>query len=320
VLIIKPSSLGDIVHGLQVAQSLADQRPETEIDWVARDIFALLPAHAECVREVIVFQRKRGLRGVFEVCRDLRARRYDYVMDMQGLARSGFMTLSARACRKRGRADGREGAPLFYTPVPMPEGGRKAHALDILRQFLPEVGAAAIPGRPLRFRDLPDIATIDARLAAGARPMVLIPHSRGEGKEWPHFEELAGRMLDALPGVPLVWDSHRPTPTRWDSHPSFVNTSGKTGLPAMTALLRSARLVVANDSGPMHLAAALKIPVLALFGRTSPERFGPHPASDPMNQSLRGLGNDINALTVDAVLAKAGEMVKAEATRVNSKI
>jgi ADP-heptose:LPS heptosyltransferase len=100
ILIIKPSSLGDIIHGLQVAQSLKAQQPDTRITWVAREIFAPLVEACACVDEVIVFHRKAGWAGLRQCIREIRARRYDWVWDMQGLARSGLMTWRARAGRK----------------------------------------------------------------------------------------------------------------------------------------------------------------------------------------------------------------------------
>jgi len=113
LLVIKPSSLGDIVHGLQVIQKVAQHFPHCRITWVARDRFAPLVEAAPFVHEVIHFRRKAGIRGILEVMKTLRAKRFDAVWDMQGLLRSGLMAAAALSSVKWGRHDSREGAGLF---------------------------------------------------------------------------------------------------------------------------------------------------------------------------------------------------------------
>ena len=95
LLVIKPSSLGDIVHGLQILQTVARQLPDCRITWVARDRFAPLVEAAPFIHEVIHFHRKEGARGLWEVMKTLRARHFDAVWDMQGLLRSGLMAAAA---------------------------------------------------------------------------------------------------------------------------------------------------------------------------------------------------------------------------------
>ena len=114
LLIIKPSSLGDIVHGLQVAASLKAQRPELRISWIVRDIFEALVRTCEVVDRTYVFQRSEGVRGFLKLMREVRQTHFDYVFDMQGLLRTGLMTWQARAAKKVGRSDAREGATFFY--------------------------------------------------------------------------------------------------------------------------------------------------------------------------------------------------------------
>ena len=110
LLVIKPSSLGDIVHALQVVQTLARERPDCRISWVVRERFAGLVQAAPFVHEAIIFRRRDGWRAFVQLLRQLRQRRFDAVWDMQGLLRSGLMTAAARAPQKWGRRDAREGA------------------------------------------------------------------------------------------------------------------------------------------------------------------------------------------------------------------
>ena len=110
LLVIKPSSLGDIVHALQVVQTLARERPDCRISWVVRERFAGLVQAAPFVHEVIIFRRRDGWREFLRLLRQLRQREFDAVWDMQGLLRSGLMTAAARAPEKWGRRDAREGS------------------------------------------------------------------------------------------------------------------------------------------------------------------------------------------------------------------
>ena len=114
MLIIKPSALRDIVHGLQVAASIKAQKPEWRISWIVRDIFAPLVRSSTAVDQVFVFQRHEGARGFLRTMREVRKREFDLVCDFQGLLRTGLMTKWARGRRKVGRPDAREGSGFFY--------------------------------------------------------------------------------------------------------------------------------------------------------------------------------------------------------------
>src|SRR5580692_10594390 len=135
LLIIKPSSLGDIVQGLQVATSLKAQRSDLRISWIVREMFAPIVRACEAIDHVYVFDRAGGAKGFLRLMREVRQTKFDYVFDMQGLLRTGLMTKRVRAKHKVGRSDAREWAGLFYTEkVQLPPGGRRSHSMDILLQ------------------------------------------------------------------------------------------------------------------------------------------------------------------------------------------
>ncbi|NJR43124.1 MAG: hypothetical protein HC767_11200, partial [Akkermansiaceae bacterium] len=152
LLIIKPSSLGDIVHGLQVVQTVAKKLPDCRITWVARDRFAPLVEAAPFVHEVIHFRRKEGFKGILDMMKILRARQFDLVWDMQGLLRSGLMTAAARSPEKWGRADSREGAGIFSRKVKMPAGSGPHHAIPLLLEFAKTLGIQEEIFSPLDLR------------------------------------------------------------------------------------------------------------------------------------------------------------------------
>ena len=313
LLIIKPSSLGDIICSLPVAQSIRDQLPSAEISWVVKSRFADIVRRCPTINgEIIEFQHAPGVRGILAIARvmqTLRKRHYDAVLDFQGLLRSGLMTWAAHAPVKIGIADAREGSRLACTHIaPLPPNGKESHAIAKLLQFLPAIGLQPRLLSPVIMQgDSPD--ALDHRLTR-QRLVVMIPNSRGAHKEWRGFRELTADLLNADPQCTVVWDSHLP----WETPPlkhtdRFINLTRRSSLPQLIELLRRAELVIANDSGPLHMAAALGKPTLALFGPTSPTRFGAFPPEEPRNRCLQAPDGDLTRLPVETVLHAALDML-----------
>jgi ADP-heptose:LPS heptosyltransferase len=306
LLIIKPSSLGDIVHGLQVAVSLKTQRPDLRIAWIVRDVFEPLVRICEVVDQTYVFRRAEGVRGFVRLMREVRQTHFDYVFDMQGLLRTGLMTWRARATRKVGRRDAREGATFFYgRKIPLPPGGAQSHALDVLLQFCPVLEAVPELRGELRFREAADLnlSFIDGR--RGQKPILIFPDSRRAEKRWNGFRQLTDLLLRDGTGRKIIWAGNNPLAYR-DKTPEgqFLNLTGNTSLVSLAALIRRADWVVCNDSGPLHLAAALGIKTLGLFGPTDPRLFGPYPLNRPTNHVVQAPVGDLRLLTAKDVYAR----------------
>jgi ADP-heptose:LPS heptosyltransferase len=301
VLIIKPSSLGDIVHGLQVAQSLRAQWPAAEVDWVAAKAFAPLVEACTAVHGVRLFERHGPLTAFGRLAGEIRRDSYDWALDMQGLARSALLLAASKARQKAGRADAREGARWLYRLKPeLPPDGRYSHALDILLNFLPLMGLRAKLAGPLVFR--PPVLDVYPAGLLESRPVVMFPDSRRPKKEWGGFYDLTARLLAQRPDLPIVWAGNTgPEPDLHWPLDRFWNLLGRTPLETLPALLTAARLVVCNDSGPMHLAAALQRPVVALFGPTNPNRFGPYPLDSKRHFIVRAPEGKMNRIEVDYV-------------------
>ena len=299
-LIIKPSSLGDIIHGLQVVQSLKDQLPGTHVTWVVSKSFLGFVEACDTVDRCLVFDRKGGIRGFFRLLKAIRKERYDVVMDMQGLARSGLMTYFSKADLKLGRSDAREGAGVAcHMRAALPQRGKDSHAVDILTAFLPLIGLESFLSQHLTFsKKIPWKAPWGDKKA-----LVLFPNSRRKEKEWPYFGELVDRLLKINFPMPIAWAGQDPLPVGEDwPKDRFFDLIGKTSLAELPDVIASAELVVSNDSGPMHLAAAQGVPVLALFGPTQPERYGPYPLNTPGHEVLQAPQGDLGKLSVDAVI------------------
>ncbi|MFP4166417.1 MAG: glycosyltransferase family 9 protein [Opitutales bacterium] len=297
LLVIKPSSLGDIMHGLQVVTSIRNQKPDAHITWVAGDGFAGLLETCEAVDEVLVFHRKGGAGAFLQLLCELRRSRYDVVLDMQGLARSGLMTWAARAERKLGRADARECAGWFYGERTPAVRAERPHAVEILLEFLPLLGLRReLVGAP-RF-ELP----VSEYAATGSEPPILIfPESRRPEKTWPYFTEFLSRAAREFPGRSFLWCGSSACSAACPEASNVRNLAGKTGLQELLSLVQTAAAVVANDSGPVHMAAAVGTPVLALFGPTPPEAYGPYPVDAPRHIVVRAPDGRMPSLKVSDV-------------------
>lgn len=291
ILIIKPSALGDVVHTLPILRLLRRQFPGAAIDWVVDHAFAgLIEGHPD-LNEVIRFERRRYARGLTDsearraflaFAGELRRRAFDLVVDLQGLFRSGWMAWQTRAAVRVGFANAREFAPAFYThrvPVPNVE----VHALD---RYLSVAEALGCPGGPVEF----DFGIGDADRAAagellatvgGPRLAVLLPGTNWPTKRWPavHFAALVGPLREryGLACVVAGGPGDRPL---GEQIPGALNLAGQTTLKQLVAVLERADLVIANDTGPMHVAAALGRPLVTLFGPTNPVRTGPYLRDD----------------------------------------
>ncbi|HKY86226.1 MAG TPA: lipopolysaccharide heptosyltransferase II [Pseudorhodoplanes sp.] len=285
LLIIKPSSFGDIIHSLPALALLRDHWPDTRIDWLVKEQWAELLIHQPALNEVLLFPAKfsawRRLR------RSLRERRYDMVIDLQGLLRSGVAALLSGAPVRVGFADAREGSVRCYTEK-ISICREAVHAvdrnIDLLRQIgIPAAGSAtfplAVPSSAERWAE--DLWNKE-RLGEGQSVVVLHPAARGETKRWPagRFAEVA-EQLAAKMGARIILVAAREqighvTEVTARLRTRAINLAGATSLLELAALIKRASLVISNDSGPMHLAAALATPVVGLFGPTDPQRVGPY--------------------------------------------
>ncbi len=278
ILIVKLSSLGDIFHALPAVHSLK-QGLDAEVDWVAQPEYAGLLQCLPDVSEMISFPRRKYSGNISSFLRTLRAREYDLVVDLQGLLKSALVAKMARGGKVVGPSFYREGANFLYDAV----AGRRdkdRHAVEENLDVVRFLGIPQIPVQfPVHFPPFPGKGT-------GLR-VALVPLSRGAHKNWPvqNFIEVA-RRLQKSRGAEIyllgseadraVCESIRSALGSDEGAGSVVNLAGKTSLVEMGSWLAGMNLVVANDSGPIHMAAALGVPVLAVFGPTDPVRTGPY--------------------------------------------
>jgi lipopolysaccharide heptosyltransferase I len=277
VLVVKMSSLGDILHALPTVHAFRAAGVGA-VDWVVQSEYAEVARWCPDVERVIAFPRREFRRGWPAFLRELRRERYDLIVDLQGLLKSAAVARLARGGPRLGPSFHREGARLFYSAVAGPRR-RDRHAVDECLDALRALGwpePEGPPVFPLRRLPFPEPEAPRPRLAFCAR-------SRWPSKNWPveNFMALGRRLLettggriylfggaaDAEPGARLAAGIGAPDRVR--------DLCGRTTLAELAAWMGGMDLAVTVDSGPMHLAAALGVPVLALFGPTDPVRTGP---------------------------------------------
>jgi heptosyltransferase-1 len=209
ILIVKPSSLGDIVHSLPFLNAIKSCFPKAEIHWVvARGLEGLLEGHP-MVDEIIIIDKDkwkkpgRLIETVNEIAgllREMRRRRYDLVMDLQGLFRSGVISMATGAHVRIGFSEAREGGWLFYTRKV--KGGREIHAVDRYLKIAEALGcdtSEVIFPFPLMKND--DVKVKETRTAPKSY-VVIVPGARWDTKKWP--AERFGEIASMLPMKSLV--------------------------------------------------------------------------------------------------------------------
>jgi lipopolysaccharide heptosyltransferase I len=300
ILIVKLSALGDVTHTLPALTALRRAHPDARISWLIEEQAEPIVAGHPALNRVLVWRRRqftdalrRGrllqaaglVRGFI---RQLRDTRYDLVIDFQALLKSGVWVGLARATRKAGFGPGldhSEGSYLFLNHR-VPAVSMEIHALDRGLMLLEALG---IPRGPVVY-DFPITDDARARVERALQPHGIDPQSglvamhamtRWETKQW--LPERFGEVADAIAerGCRVVFTGAAQDRAALDAiaasmrHPA-IRLDGQLDLKALAALLQRANVVVSTDTGPMHIAAAVGTPVVALFGPTSPQRTGPH--------------------------------------------
>jgi ADP-heptose:LPS heptosyltransferase len=274
ILLVKPSSLGDVIHALPVVSAIHNHWPEAEVRWLVNPAWRSLVEHHPGVSGTVLFPREkfRGVGGWIRSIawmRTLSDWKPDLAIDLQGLLRSAlFARLSGAPCVV-GLSDAREGARLFYNKRALVNSAD--HAVN---RYLSVLDLLGIP-RP---------ASPEFMLPEGNHPkgffsspsyVVIHPYARGEGKSLAP-DLIHAIALGAAPhrvvivGRGLLQDGQNDRPK------NIEDWSNRTDLLELTAILRGASFIISSDSGPMHLATALRPErTLAIHLWSDPLKVGP---------------------------------------------
>jgi lipopolysaccharide heptosyltransferase II len=288
ILILKPSSLGDVIQALPVLRLLRRHLPTSEIYWwIEGGLAPLLEADPD-LTGVVRFERRRWASPLNwgELWRSVqwvRAQRFDWVIDLQCLARSAIFAWLANGQLTIGLDEPREGARGFYDII-VPRHSFHTHAVDWYLEVLRRL-KVPVDNDFEWIRPQPEIAAaIDRKWPHNdSRWIVVQPGARWPNKRWPveFFAQAIGRLA-AQDGrlrfaiLGSAQDQPLGSVLAGADAQRCLDLTGKTSLPEMTEWIRRSELMLTNDTGPMHIAAALRKPIVAVMGPTEPRRTGPY--------------------------------------------
>lgn len=294
ILIVKLSAIGDVIHTLPSLAALRRLYPDAHITWAVEEAAADLVRHHPYLDRVLVFRRKDWINkikaGKFHVAwqdmrsflSELKSRRCDIVIDFHGLFKSSMIVFLSRGIRKLGYDSLQELSGLFLNEK-IPEDMNK-HAVDRYLDFPRHLGAAVeAPEFTLPVNPKAEAGAQSLLTAYGLEKMKYIavnPVALWDTKLWDDmkFAQLADLIFQRLK-IPVVFTGlERNSLDNILSKMTTkgINLGGQTTLLELACIYRNALTVITTDSGPMHLAAAVGTPVIALFGPTDPARTGPY--------------------------------------------
>ena len=346
ILIIKPSALGDIVLVLPALSALKRSFPEVKISWFVRPEFAPLITGHPFISDIILFDRKQlanwwcnqnSFKALSLLVKQLRAGKFDLVFDFQGLFRTGFFSWVTGSKRRFGMAGARELAHLFYTDK-ISQDVSSIHLVDYYLKMVVSAGAKAPStlryegqAREAEFK-LPEDAgateQIDKLLklqGVNGKYVVIVPGAAQPNKRWPieRFAELAGKIGERF-GLSIVATGSQGEreyieTIQTGGKTRVINLAGKTVVRELIPLMRRASLAVSNDTGPGHIAAALGVPMVMIFGPTNPARVCPYKrpecvvAVEPNERGIKADSydprHDISHITVEQVFERVCRQV-----------
>jgi heptosyltransferase-1 len=348
LLIVRLSAMGDVIHTLPAAQALRDAYPNAMIGWLIEERWAELlcapgtPRRgprsaqrplADWVHPVSLTQWRKSLftlptlQQIAKTWNDVRAARYDVAVDLQGAIRSAVLARWSRARVVYGAAEPRESpASLWYTRPVLASG---AHVIEQNVSV-----AAAVAGRKMSVPPiaLPHDPAAEQRMSQGLAQRgirgyaILNPGAGWGAKRWP--AQRYGQVAKALAAIGLrsilnCGPGEENLAREAEAASEGAAQSMTCSITDLIALTRRAQLFIGGDTGPLHMAAALQIPVVAIFGPTDPARNGPYgtqsvvlrnPASPTTHARRAQPDEGMLEISVDAVIGAARHLLANSAT------
>lgn len=340
ILIIKPSSLGDIIHALPTLAALRARFPKAWITWLVKEQWAEILEGHPCLNEVLAV--KLDLPEWWGVIRKVRSEKFDLVIDLQGLFRSALIGKLSGASVVVGFAQGREGSPWWYThrvELPIPKGRSwrlwNMHAVDRNLAVAKFFGAECVAPEfclPIQEDDRKIVEDLlkSSGVTEDDRLVAMAPLTRQAIKNWPleRFVQVAQALMK-IDGIKvlLIGTEDEEVAQLFDVALGSrgVNLMGKTRVRHLGVIFDKVQLLIANDSAPLHIAAARGTPIVTIFGPTNPEATGPYGVQSgshllthdlscrPCGQRTCGNEKPLECLTsigVDGVVAQAERILR----------
>ncbi|MEW6379163.1 MAG: lipopolysaccharide heptosyltransferase II [bacterium] len=342
ILLIQLFALGDVLLSLPLVKGLRSRYPHGEIDlWVGKnwqELRSLLP-----YVDQVISADSRSIGKTFTTLKRLRKKRYDAALVLYPVVIGSWLALLSGARYRIGYPhdfDYREslaaGADHFLLTHPVELGSTIVHDTQRYLALGSELGLSLPPEPPFLYPPLPIISSMQSFLRQagfqGDKPLVgMNPNASWQGKQWPssHFAQLADRLIENQ-NVQVLFFGSRTETAYIESMTALMknkplSAAGKTSLVEAAALIQHCRLFISNDSGPMHMACALDVPVLAIMGPTKIGMFRPWSSISRIVQSslpcapckqentdLCGHFSCIRSISVDSVYEAAVEMLRNE--------
>jgi lipopolysaccharide heptosyltransferase I len=286
LLIVKLSSLGDVLHALPVVKSIKQGLPHLSIGWVIRERCAGLLLGNDFLDDVYVIPNKPSIKALWKLRQTLRRKKYDTAFDMQGLLLSGVITALSGAPRRVGLNRNREMNAVFLSEPTIEGKLPLTHAVDVQLGFRGAAGLPPIDELPevtyLAVREADWLQTVKSRFN-DEKIVVLNVGASTIYKRWPNqrWIELANALTEqhfhvVLTAGPTEADDADRIAAEITRKALLTNLGGITNSDQLATILRHSNLVITGDTGPLHMAASVGTPTIALFGPTDPRLTGPY--------------------------------------------
>lgn len=289
ILIVKLSAIGDVIHALPVAHALKRQYPEVHITWIVEKTAYDLLTNNPDIDDIIIFEKSKfkTVRGLIKHLPRLRekftSRHFDIALDLQGLFKSAAISAVSGAKRRIGYCNMREGSNLIS--IPICGRNQNGHIVDRYLDVIRSIGCSVEEiNFPIYITETEKARAIAIASQSGLKTdeqyVILAPSTNWPTKCWPieHFAVLANKLYSKGIRSAIIGsasDAALVAKVLKSAH-HVLDLTGKTTLKELAYLIERASLFVGGDTGPMHLAVAMKTPVVALFGPTDAARNGPY--------------------------------------------
>jgi len=293
ILIIRLSSIGDVIHCTPVARSLKISWPDCKITWLIGQVSAELLKYNPDIDEIIIWSRetfekylrnfefKKALEMWTSLREQLAGRSFDVVLDIHGLFLTGMIAKLAKTERRIGMSQAKELNSLFMTETATPCG---PHITDKYLSVLLPLGISSIDhqmfiGISEQERGFAEDFLAVAGIAPHEKFVIIIPGTTWLSKNWPTdlfaqtIQILCKKFKIVMCGGPAEVELGQKIQEQ--TGVPIINAIDKTSLLEMAALIERGAVMIAGDTGPLHIAAALMVPTVGIFGPTNPVTYAP---------------------------------------------
>ncbi|MDR1244676.1 MAG: glycosyltransferase family 9 protein [Endomicrobium sp.] len=271
ILIIKPSSFGDIIQALPCANALKQAYPGSNISWVVFKNWEAVPKLCSDIDKIISWDRRKGIRGFFNVLKSIRRTEYDIIIDLQGLLRSALLARFAKAKIKIGVPGMKECSNILIKEV-YPEKVNINATLRNLETIRFLTGKSFQPKVNINI----NVGSILNKNGVSKDFIALVPFARGKGKNWSidNYHKLIGLIKNKFADMQIVVLGAKLDFGEIQSS-EVIDLCGKTSIEELACILSKSKAVVGADTGPMHLSALLNVPSIFIFGHSDINETAP---------------------------------------------